>query len=112
MLLPPSGYKPPRVKLPSAFFKPYPFRLALARGQDGSLTAREGFDAFEVVTNAGETALFIPALNFFEAVRKGSLGDSTVFSDIDLISSDSSLFDLPSGAATTVGSRPSGIVWQ
>jgi hypothetical protein len=42
MLLPPSGYKPPRVKLPSAFFKPYPFRLALARGQDGSLTAREG----------------------------------------------------------------------
>jgi hypothetical protein len=112
MTLPRGGYKPLRVKLPSSAFRKYPFRLALEKGQDGSLQSDQGFEAYEALSaTGGNQLLVIPALNLFEAVRLRD-GERIVYTNIELVDCDSSLFDPPSGAHVVVRSDPQGIVAQ
>jgi hypothetical protein len=111
MSLPPAGWHPPRVLLNSPTYKRYQYKLALAKGQDGSLTSTVGFDAYFREAN-GATQLMVPALNFFPVFRKTAHGGSMVFHDIVLTENPpAALFEPPADAAVGVDPRPAGIVY-
>jgi hypothetical protein len=78
---------------------PYPHKLALLKGQDGSLTAKEGLDAWIYSNELGTMRLMVPALNFFEVVQSPVSGLRRVHSNIEVgATNDDSLFEPPPGA--------------
>lgn len=110
MELPTWGWKPLRYHDQVFGLRPYRHRVALKKGQSGSLWAVEGFDAFMYTTGAGGLRIMIPELNFFPAVRQSLYGRRETYSNIEIGPQPSELFELPPGAHVTAIDLPGGIV--
>lgn len=87
----------------------YRYKIALLRGDDGSLRSGAGLDAWQFSDNGGTTKLLVPALNFFAVVTSRLDGQRRVYSNIDLSTMPSAeLFRPPPGVPLQEGSiRPS-----
>ena len=77
----------------------HPYRLALRRGESGSLTADRGLTAYRVTTGQGVVTYKVPELNLFDVVRQRPDGRYEIYSDIELVEPSPDLFDPPVGAA-------------
>ena len=92
-----------RVELqPTRFYRnlewsDYRFKLALKRGESGSLTATEGFSAYLVV-GRGISKLRVPELNLFAVVRQRIDGRHESYTNVELTEPDDELFKPPAGA--------------
>jgi hypothetical protein len=86
----------------------YRYKVALRRGDDGSLRAQTGLDAWQFSDNGGTTKLLVPALNFFAVVSSRLDGQRRVYSNIDLSTmSRPEFFRPPAGVTFQQGSiRP------
>jgi len=90
---------------------PYGHRLDLAEGGTGSLTAEKGFSAYQRVDVNGSIGLFVPELNFLEAVMQNLVtGVRIIYRNITLGEQPRSLFEPPSGATITYSDKPDGII--
>jgi hypothetical protein len=108
MSLPAGGYHPMRFRTTFPGLKKYPNRLALEVGQDGSLTATEGFEAYRQLNGQSIFKLLVPALNMFEVVTQRPDGVLQVFSDIKIDEQPADLFEPPPGATIQVSTTPMG----
>jgi hypothetical protein len=84
----------------------YPNRLALEVGQDGSLTATEGFDAYRQLNSQSILNMLVPALNMFAVVTQRPDGWRQVFTDIKIGEQPADLFEPPPGATIQVSTTP------
>jgi hypothetical protein len=84
----------------------HPYRLALRKGQDGTLNAHEGFTAYSVRHESGGTSMKVPDLNFFDAVRQRPDGRYEIYSEIERTEPDAQLFEPPAGAIVTESEVP------
>jgi hypothetical protein len=78
----------------------YPHKLALKRGESGSLTASEGFKAYLVV-GRGISKLRVPELNLFAVVRQRIDGRHESYTNIELAEPDDVMFSPPAGTHVT-----------
>jgi hypothetical protein len=76
----------------------HPYRLALAKGESGSLTASTGFSAYRVTTGQGIVTFKVAELNLFDVVRQRPDGRHEVYSEIELGEPAPALFIPPAGA--------------
>jgi hypothetical protein len=111
MQLPRTGWRPIQVQKTMKGLSLYPYKLALMEGQDGSLTATEGLQAYLYVNDAGDQFLEAPELNFFHIVRmQASTGKREAYSQVRLGEPPAELFTPPSGVSITKLQTPDGIV--
>jgi hypothetical protein len=96
---PDNAYKPRPWSSAAPGLKPYGRKLALLKGQDGSLTADTGLEAWIVANDTGTMRLLVPALNFFPVVQSPIVGRRRVYSNIEFVDSPATMFDPPPGAA-------------
>jgi hypothetical protein len=83
----------------------YRYKVALLRGQDGSLRSDTGLEAWQFSGNGGTTKLLVPALNFFAVVESSVDGQRRVYSNIDLSAiPGTELFRPPTGVTLQEGS--------
>ncbi len=83
----------------------YRYKVALLRGNDGSLRSDAGLDAWQFSNNGGVTKLLVPALNFFAVVQSRLDGQRRVYSNIDLsLTPGPELFRPPAGVPLQEGS--------
>jgi hypothetical protein len=76
---------------------PYPYKLALAKGQDGSLTSTVGLEAYQRTTTDGSIFIMAPSLNFFIVVQRTPVGEIS-YHDIDVSEKPpKELFEPPAG---------------
>jgi hypothetical protein len=88
----------------------YPHKLAIRNTQDGSLTATEGFNAYQYVDSTGSASLLVPDLNFFAVVRQNlSTGRRETYTNIEIGAQPQSLFQPPPGEPVTEIATPRGI---
>jgi hypothetical protein len=80
---------------------PYQYKLAIRRGESGSVSAMEGFEAYRVTQSDGVMHLKVPALNLFDAVTQRPDGWYELYSDIDLKEPAADLFAPPLGVPVT-----------
>jgi hypothetical protein len=106
-------YEAPEVRFkPQVWFKEmvglsqYPYKLALLKGQDGSLTALEGLDAWIYTNYAGTMRLVVPALNFHAVVNSPVQGMREVYSNIVIGNVDPALFEAPPNRRVQWTGRP------
>jgi hypothetical protein len=81
----------------SSDLRKYRGRLALLAGQDGSLNAANGLDAWISATDEGSVHLLVPSLNFYPIVSNKLNGSRRVLSNIRIGPVPASLFEPPSG---------------
>jgi hypothetical protein len=86
--------------------KKYERRLALLSGQDGSLWATEGLEAWVNSTQGGSLLLLAPDLNFYPIVSTNISGSRRVLSNIRIKELPASLFEPPAGANVTFVNKP------
>jgi hypothetical protein len=79
--------------------QPYPLRLALRLGDNGSVRADDGFAAYRLVFDDCSAFLLVPELNLFAAVRQRIDGRREVYSNIELVEPDPQLFGPPPGVS-------------
>jgi hypothetical protein len=73
-----------------------PTRLAIRKGESGSLEASEGLSAYRV--DNGETiSLMVPDLNFFPVVTQRLDGNHQTFTNLEIMEPPEELFRLPEG---------------
>jgi hypothetical protein len=77
---------------------PYPYKVALLRGQSGSLSSPEGLDAWIYSNETGTLRLLVPDLNFFPVVQSPVSGFRRVFHSIVIGEVPTTLFNPPDGA--------------
>ena len=77
----------------------YPYRLAIKKGESGSLTATEGFHAYQTNAPDGTMRLTVPELNLFDVVVRLGNGQSHEYTNIELGEPPAELFQRPAGAA-------------
>jgi hypothetical protein len=95
----PGHYLPPTVMPTRPDISEYPYRLALKRGQSGSLTATSGFQALQTSEADGTTKLTVPELNMFEVVKEHPTGRREAYTNIELVEPSPELFRPPAGVA-------------
>jgi hypothetical protein len=110
MSLPAGSVHPMRYRTTFPGVEKYPNRLALEVGQNGSLTATEGFEACRQFNSQSIFKLLVPALNMFEVVTQRPDGWRQVFSDIKIGEQPADLFEPPPGATIQVSTTPKGTV--
>jgi hypothetical protein len=82
----------------------YPYKLAIRRGQSGSVTATEGWDAYRVI-NGNVVRLKVPALNLFDVVSQRPDGRYEAYKNIELLEPSPDLFRPPADAVVTDSQR-------
>jgi hypothetical protein len=90
----------------ASFLRKYRGRLALLAGQDGSLNAANGLDAWISTTDEGSVHLLAPALNFYPVVSNKLNGSQRVLSNIRIGAVPASLFEPPPGEPVTFVEEP------
>ena len=75
----------------------YRRKLGLLAGQDGSLAAADGLDAWISTTDQGSVHLLVPSLNFYPVVSSMLDGERRVLSAIRVGPQPDSLFEPPPG---------------
>jgi hypothetical protein len=93
----PFGSGPMRWKKGLPNWTPFEYKLAIRRGESGSVSATEGFDAYRVTQSDGVMHLKVPALNLFDAVVQRPDGWYQLYSNIDLKEPAADLFAPPLG---------------
>src|SRR5262245_28323670 len=81
----------------SSGLRRYRRKLALLAGQDGSLSAADGLDAWISTTDQGSVHLLAPSLNFYPVVSSMLDGQRRVLSEIRVGPVPDSLFEPPPG---------------
>jgi hypothetical protein len=106
-------YEAPEVRFkPRGWFKemvglaPYPFKVALRKGQNQSLTALEGFDAWIYTNQSGTVRLLIPALNFHAVVNNRIQGMREAYTNILVGGIEAGIFDAPPDRSVRWTGRP------
>jgi hypothetical protein len=89
---------------------PYRQKLALRAGENGSVHAVAGLDAYQYVNPSGNMSLLVPELNFFAVVRQNLDGRREVYSEIEVGPQPDELFGPPVGANVHYMDIPGGIV--
>lgn len=113
MKLPTGGYRPAKMRVATVGLSQFPFKLALQKGQNGSLRSNSaGLDAYHYVTPSGNVWLMVPSLNFFPVLQETLEGRRELYSNIVVGGQPAELFEPPPGAVITVNTRPAGIVEQ
>jgi hypothetical protein len=91
----PGRFDPPTTMANRIDISHYPYRLAIRRGESGSLTATEGFPAVQTLTPEGAVKLSIPELNFFEVEVRLPTGRHEAYTNIEIGEQPVSLFHPP-----------------
>lgn len=95
----PGNYLPPTAMAARPDISEYPYRLALKRGQSGSLTAATGFQALQLSAPDGTLKLIVPELNLFEVFKEHPNGRRETYTNIELLEPSPALFRPPVGVA-------------
>jgi hypothetical protein len=91
----------------------YGYKLAIQRGQSGSATASDGWEAYRVISGEGVMRLKVPALNLFDALIQRPDGRYEVYKNVDLREPPAELFRPPSDAIVIdVEARPPSVQIQ
>jgi hypothetical protein len=98
----------PRIRADNPGYVKYQWRLALRRGENGSLKSDVGFDAYQFTGQPGHLMLLVPALNFFIVVMQQAGGMTMMYSNITIGEQPTSLFTLPAGAHVVFSNQPPG----
>jgi hypothetical protein len=77
----------------------HPYRLALRRGESGSLTADVGLFVYRVATEQGVITFKAPELNLFDVIRQRPDGRYEVYSEIDQVEPPRDVFAPPVGVS-------------
>ena len=77
---------------------PYAYKLAVLKGQDGSLAATDGLSAYIFTSAAGTVRVMAPDLNFFPVVSSPVAGVRRVHTNIEVGEQEPSLFEPLPGA--------------
>lgn len=93
----------------------YPYKLAIKKGESGSVTSSTGWSAYQVTSSQGVMKLRVAELNLFDVVTQRPDGRYEKYTDIQLGEPDPGLFVPPSGvvvedrptAATPLAAVPS-----
>jgi hypothetical protein len=108
--LPSNGWKPLRVRANSSGLSPYQYKLALRRGEDGSLASTTGFSTYQFVNDSGNQWLLVPELNLFPVVKQWvQTGRREAVSNIVIREPDPLLFLPPADATIDHKTTPRGI---
>lgn len=91
--------KPPKALSRAPVPTLYPYRLAIGKGQSGSLTATVGFSAYQIRWADGTTKLVVPELNLFAVSIRAPNGRTEVYSNIELVEPPASIFRAPADVA-------------
>jgi hypothetical protein len=103
-------FSPPQLRLGMPGLSFYKHRLDIGAGGTGSLGAEKGFTAYQRVDANGSVGLFIPELNFLEAVMQNmASGVRITYTNIVIGDQPASLFNPPPTATITYLADPKGI---
>ena len=111
MDIPTGGWRPLKSRANRPGLMPYRYKLALAKGQDGSLTASVGFSGYRFVNTSGNMWLIVPELNLLPVVKQWvQTGRRELLTNIVVEEQDETKFMPPPGERMTYSSTPAGIV--
>lgn len=95
--MPASGRRQVQFRTKSPGLQRYNWKLAMRNGEQQSLNADAGFDAWLSTASNGTTHLLVPALNFYPVVSSSVGGARRVLSQIVIGPVDASMFVPPPG---------------
>lgn len=111
MQLPEAGWNPPRYRAGNTHLAAYKHKVAILKGQTGSLVADEGLEAYVQWNEFGDMSIVVPSLNFLDVVRTNApTGRRMLYTNIEIQSLPASTFLPPPGVSVTHESEPRGIV--
>jgi len=89
---------PPRFRK-TPMWSEYPYKLAIRKGESGSVTSAIGWTAYQVTNSQGVMKLKVADLNLFDVVTQRPDGRYEKYTDIQVGEPDPTLFVPPTGVA-------------